>query len=92
MAFTEDPSIFLADFGVPVSFGAVSGVGLLDMPTEIVADGVVLTTDYKLTCLNSVFGAAKYNDTITVNSITYKVRETMLVDDGVFCSIMLMRP
>lgn len=92
MALTEDPSIFLADFGVPVSFGAVSGFGVLDMPSEIVADGVVLTTDYKLTCLTSVFGAAKYNDTVTVNSVAYTVRETLLVDDGVFCTIMLMRP
>jgi hypothetical protein len=92
MAFTEDPSVFLADFGVPVSFGAVSGYGVLDMPSEIVADGVVLTTDYKLTCLSSVFGAAKYNDTVTVSGVAYTVRENLLVDDGVFCNIMLMRP
>lgn len=92
MAFTEDPSVFLADFGVPVTLGAVSGYGVLDMPSEIVADGVVLTTDYKVTCLTSVFGSAKYNDTVTVSGVAYTVRETLLVDDGVFCTIMLMRP
>lgn len=92
MAFTEDPSVFLADFGVPVRFGTVSGYGVLDMPSEIVADGVVLTTDYKLTCLTSVFGSVKYNDTLTVSGVAYTVRENLLVDDGVFCTIMLMRP
>ena len=45
MAFTEDLDLFLADFGVPVSAGGVTGIGIFDMPSEIVADGVVLTTD-----------------------------------------------
>lgn len=91
MAFTEDLSIFFDDFAVPVTFGRVTGTGILDMPTEIVADGVVLTTDYKLTCLSSVFGAAKYGDSITVDGTTYTVREPLLIDDGKFLTIMLTR-
>lgn len=91
MAFSEDLSIFFNDFAVPVTFGAVTGTGILDMPTEVVADGVVLTTDYKLTCLSSVFGAAKYGDSITVDGTAYTVREALLIDDGKFLTIMLTR-
>lgn len=91
MALSEDLSIFFNDFSVPVVFGAVSGVGILDMPTEIVADGVVLTTDYKLTCLASSFSSAKYGDAITVDGTAYTVREALLIDDGKFCTIMLTR-
>ncbi|MFZ9959281.1 MAG: head-tail joining protein [Candidatus Limnocylindrus sp.] len=91
MALSEDLSIFFDDFSVPVVFGAITGEGILDMPSEIVADGVVLSTDYSLTCLSSVFGAAKFGDTITVSGTSYTVRETLLIDDGKLCTIMLTR-
>jgi hypothetical protein len=91
MAFSEDLSIFFGDFGVPVTYGTIRGVGILDMPSEIVADGVVLTTDYKLTCLTSVFGSAKYGDTLTVDGVTYTVRESLQIDDGKLSTIMLTR-
>lgn len=91
MAFTEDLDLFLADFGVAVAAGAVSGVGILDMPSEIVADGVVLSTDYKLTCKTSLFGALVYGDTVTVDGVNYTVREVLRLDDGAFCDLMLMR-
>ena len=92
MALTEDLSVFLADFGVICTSGAVTGLGLLDMPSELVADGVVLSTDYKLICLASEFGNLKYADTITVAGATYTVRETLLIDDGKFCEVMLLKP
>jgi hypothetical protein len=91
MALSEDLSIFFDDFSVAVVFGAITGVGILDMPSEIVADGVVLTTDYKLTCLTSVFGSAKYGDTLTVDGVSYTVRESLQIDDGKFSTIMLTR-
>jgi hypothetical protein len=49
MAFTEDLSIFLADFGVSCTAGAVTALGILDMPGQVISDGMVLTTDYTLT-------------------------------------------
>lgn len=91
MAFTEDLSIFFGDFSVPVVFGSIKGVGILDMPSEIVANGVVLSTDYSLTCLTSVFGSAKYGDTITVDGTAYTVRESLQIDDGKLSTIMLTR-
>jgi hypothetical protein len=91
MAFTEDLDLFLSDFGVPVSSGAVTGFGVLDMPSQVVADGMVLTTDYKLTVRTSVFGGLLYGDGITVDGVNYQVREAMKVDDGKFTELMLTK-
>lgn len=93
MAFTEDLSAFFstADFGVEVTAGGTTGIGILDMPSDFIADGVVLTTDYKLTCEASDFGDLAYGDSITVDSVAYTVRNVALVDDGLICEIMMQR-
>ena len=93
MAFTEDLSVFLAidDFGVCVKSGAIEGVGILDMPSEIIADGVVLTTDYKLTCESSKFGSLLHSDAVSVDGVNYTVRSANLIDDGKFVELMLMK-
>ncbi len=88
---TEDLNLFLEDFGVTCTAGAVTALGILDMPSQVVADGMVLTTDYKVTCRASVFGGLKYGDAITVDGAAYTVRENMLIDDGKFCEIMLQK-
>jgi hypothetical protein len=91
MALTEDLSMFLADFGVTVTSGAVSGMGILDMPSQIVADGMVLTTDYRLTVKTSEFGGLIYGAGVTVDGVNYQVREAMKIDDGQFTELMLTR-
>lgn len=87
----EDLSLFLADFGVTVTSGAVSGMGILDMPSQVVADGMVLTTDYKLTVRTSDFGGLIYGAAVTVDGVNYQVREALKVDDGNFTELMLTR-
>lgn len=87
----EDLTLFLADFGVSCTAGAVTANGILDMPSQVVADGMVLTTDYKLTCLASDFGSLKYGDSITVDGAAYTVRETLFIDDGKICEVMLQK-
>jgi riboflavin synthase alpha subunit len=88
---TENLDLFLQDFGVTCTAGAVTAQGILDMPSQVVADGMVLTTDYKLTCRAASFGTLKYGDSITVDGTAYTVRENMFVDDGKFCEIMLTK-
>lgn len=88
---TEDLSLFLNDFGVTVTSGAVSGMGILDMPSQIVADGMVLTTDYRLTVRTSEFGGLIYGAPVTVDGVNYQVREAMKIDDGQFTELMLTR-
>ena len=93
MAFAEDLSVFLdsAGFAVSVTAGGVTALGILDMPSEIIADGVVLTTDYKLTCEASKFGGLLHGDSMTVDGTNYTVRNTGLIDDGSLCEIMLQK-
>lgn len=88
---TDDATIFLKDFGVSVVAGAVSGLGILDMPTEMIVDGQVLSTDYTLTCESSKFGNLLYGAAITVDGTAYTVRAAALVSDGVFTQLSLQR-
>lgn len=92
MAFTENPTAFLADFGVPVTAGAVSGLGILDAPGEYVAGDRVITTEYLLRAEASKFGNLGYNDSLTVDGEAFTLREApLLVDDGVFCLLLLTK-
>ena len=45
MAFTEDLDIFFEDFQDAVVYSSSTFKGILEQPDEIVADGVVMTTD-----------------------------------------------
>jgi hypothetical protein len=91
MAFTEELDLFLGDFGVAVSAGATTGMGILDMPSQVVADGMVLTTDYKLTVKSAEFGGLLYGDAVTADGVNYQVREAMKVDDGRFTELYLTK-
>ena len=91
MAITEDLDIFLADFGVSCTAGAVTANGILDMPSQILSDSMVLSTDYTLTARASNFGTLIRGNSITVDSVAYTVRETMLIDDGKFVQIALQK-
>lgn len=91
MALTEDLDVFLADFGVNVTVGAVSSLGILDMPMEVVAGDQVLSIDYKLTVKTSDFGGLLYGDGITVDGVNYTVRSAQPIDDGRFTELFLMK-
>jgi hypothetical protein len=91
MALTEDLSVFLSDFGVTCTSGATTALGILDMPSQLIGDGMVISTDYQLTAKAADFGGLKYNDAITVDGVAYTVRDTRLIDDGRFCEVSLMK-
>ena len=91
MAITEDLDAFLADFGVSCTAGATTANGILDMPSQVISDGMVLTTDYTLTARTSNFGSLIRGDSITVDGAAYTVRETMLISDGKFVQIALQK-
>lgn len=88
---TDDPSIYLADFGVTVTAGGVTGTGILDMPSEILLDNQIISTEYTVTCEASKFGTLLYGSTVTVNSIAYVVRAAVLLTDGVFVQLSLQK-
>ena len=91
MALTEDLDTFLADFGVTCTSGATTAKGLLDMPSQVISDGMVLSTDYTLTTRTSSFGSLIRGDSITVDGTAYTVREAMLMDDGKFVQLGLQK-
>ena len=91
MALTENLDVFLADFGVTVTSGAISGIGILDMPGELVADGMIISTDYSIRCEASKFGDLLYGAAMTIDGNSYEVRDNRLVDDGAFCMITLSK-
>ena len=88
---TEDTSLYLADFGVDVVAGTTTGKGILDMPSELIVDGQIISTDYTLTCETSKFGALLYGSQLSVNGVPYTVRVANLVSDGVFTQLILQR-
>jgi hypothetical protein len=91
MALTEDLAVFLNDFGVSCTAGAITALGILDMPTQVLAGEMVLSTDYTLTTRFADFGGLVYGDSITVGGVNYQVREVRQLDDGAMCEIGLMR-
>ena len=87
----ESLDAFLADFGVPVTDGTTTTTGILDMPSEVIAGGMVITTDYALTVKSSVYPNLKYGDALTVNGAAYTVREVRAQDDGQFAIVYLSK-
>lgn len=91
MPLSEDLSVFLNDFGVSCTAGAVTALGILDMPTQVLAGEMVLSTDYTLTARFADFGGLAYGDPIAVAGVNYQVRETRQLDDGAFVEIGLQK-
>ena len=87
MVFTEDLDVFFSDFNDTVVYNSVTYKGILEQPDEMVADGVVMTTDYMLTAKTTDLGSLLFDASITVNGDDYKVRSTRKIDDGSLCVI-----
>lgn len=88
---SENLDAFLSDFGVTVTDGTTQTTGVFDMPSEVIAGGMVITTDYALTVKSSVYPNLKYADTLTVDGASYTVREVRAQDDGKFSIVYLSK-
>ena len=80
MAFIEDIDVFFADFSVIAIFSGESANVILDTPEQVI--GEVISAEYQITYKTGNFADLAYGDTITVDSIDYKVDEVMKQDDG----------
>ena len=91
MAIATDSldAIFSDDLAVTVVAGGVTGKGILDEPTSIVAGDQVLYVDRVLHCKSSDFGTLVGGDSISVDSVNYKVRTCEKDIDGLTCQISL---
>ena len=91
MAFTEDINTFFGDFSENVFYDNETYKGILEQPDEIIADGVVLTTDYELTVKTADLGTIAFDAQIEVSNVKYKVRNVRKIDDGTLCKILLTK-
>lgn len=91
MTLTENLDTFLQDMGLPVIWGSVSGLGLLDMPDDVIAGGLAITTDYSLTVRTDLFGGLVRGNALTVGGIAYTVKELRRIGDGALARVLLSK-
>ena len=86
---TDSLDAIFSDLAVTCVAGGVTGKGILDEPTSIVAGDQVLYVDRVLHCKSSDFGNLVGGDSISVDSVNYKVRTCEKDIDGLTCQISL---
>ena len=91
MAFTEDINTFFVDFAEDVIYETIRYKGILEQPDELIADGIVMTTDYELTVRSSELGNLDFDKIIEVSNVKYKVRNVRKIDDGTLSKISLTK-
>jgi len=91
MAFTEDINTFFVDFAEDVIYETIRYKGILEQPDELIADGIVMTTDYELTVKSSELGSLDFDTVIEVSNVKYKVRNVRKIDDGTLSKISLTK-
>jgi hypothetical protein len=85
-----DQDLLLQDFGLSVTAGAVSGLGILDRHSDVILDGQIVTVNYSLIVRTDQFGDLNYGDTITVGTDSYKVEhEPLRIADGMYSAVVL---
>lgn len=88
--FNENTAYFLADFGVDAVIGGVTFKGILDRPTDVLADGMMLSDSYDLTYA-TLDAVVQINASLTVDGVSYKVRDVRAIDNGTFSIASLSR-
>lgn len=79
------------EFGVTCSIGGSSFVGILDSPVDVIAGGMALSREYSLLAKTSDVSSATRGTSITVDSVSYTVRENRAMDDGLFSELLLSK-
>lgn len=80
------------EFGVTCQIGAgASFVGVLDSPMDVIAGGMALSREYMLLAKTSDVSATARGTSITVDGISYTVRENRPIDDGLFSELLLSK-
>lgn len=93
MAFAEDLSVFFktVEFASNATWGALSANVILDMPTEDILGGQVSSFEFMAMLPASSFPNIARGDSIAISSVSYKVREVRLLDDGALKALLLSK-
>lgn len=99
MAFAEELSTFLVDFGVSGVAGSSSAKVIFDGPDESVLGERATSKDYSIVYINGSLGAIGYGSQVVVSGTpgskfdgTYKVIVVNNVEDGQFQRARLELP
>ena len=91
----ENLDTYFADLGQEVVFNGITKTGLLNMPDEILAGDLMISTDYVLQVQTTEFSDVVLGDTltITVNGVRedYEVKSKRMEDDGKLSVISLSK-
>ena len=95
MIIEENLDTYFLDLGQDVYFKGKKKKGLLNMPDEILAGDMMISTDYVLQVQTTEFSDVVLGDTltITVNGVRedYEVRSKRMEDDGKLSVISLSK-
>ena len=95
MIIEENLDTYFADLGQEVVFNGITKKGLLNMPDEILAGDMMISTDYVLQVITKEFSDVILGDTLTiiVNGLKedYVVRSKRMEDDGKLSMITLSK-
>lgn len=95
---TDSLGAYLADFGLPVAFsGSPAGMlGIMDLSgLDVLGEshrGLVSAADRTLLIRTDQKGSLTQNSSLTVNSVSYVIRDIQPVHDGAFSVLMLRDP
>lgn len=93
--FTENLDVFLQDFGVTVTAGGQTFLGLLDQPGEMLGLGSIdaVSIAYVLTVKSHDASNAGLRGGVQLvaDGRTYTVKERLPDDDGAFCRLTLRK-
>lgn len=91
MAFAEDLTVFLADFGVDATLAGESLRAIVDTSSTVEVDGVVTQQPTAL-IVTSHAPAAAPAQAFVASAVTYSVRQVLREPpDGVFTTLVLAR-
>ena len=86
MIIEENLDTYFADLGQEVTYNGMAKKGILNMPDEILAGDMMISTDYVLQVITVDFEEVSLGDTlrIVVNGKreAYEVRSKRMEDDG----------
>ena len=86
MIIEENLDTYFADLGQEVTYNGIAKKGILNMPDEILAGDMMISTDYVLQVITVDFEEVSLGDTlrIVVNGKreAYEVRSKRMEDDG----------
>ena len=91
MAFVENLDVFFDDFKNEVIYDNSIYYGQLNEPDELVANDVVMTTEYELTAKTSDFINVVYDEDFLIDNVPFKVRNVRKIDDGLICIVTLSK-